>query len=232
MMSADYFDFKMALSFAMKADMPRKRFDNHTEFPYHITARCINRDWFAIELNEVWDVMTKHLLFISLAYEIRIHAFVLMNNHFHLIATSPLGNLSEAMWHFMRESGLDLRKISGRINQTYGGRFHRSLINSPLYFQHAYKYVYRNPVEAGLCAKVEDYPYSSLRGLLGLSSLDISIKDDDFWGSFDKRESALHWLNARPQHEHWLAVEKALSYSHFKLRRENARKSILETNAL
>jgi hypothetical protein len=52
-----------------------------------------------------------------------------------------------------------------------GGPYHWSLIGNSRYFGHALKYVYRNPVRAKICQRVEDYPYSSLHGLLGRSQL-------------------------------------------------------------
>ncbi len=132
--------------------------------------------------------MTRQLYFVSHAFNLRVHAFVLMNNHFHLIVRTPDGNLSDAMRYFMRETSREITFVSGRINQTYGSRFHRSLLHSPLYYLHAYKYLYRNPVEAGLCELVEEYKFSSLQGLLGETWLDVPVREDDNWGCLATRE--------------------------------------------
>ncbi|KHD89738.1 MAG: hypothetical protein OM95_01305 [Bdellovibrio sp. ArHS] len=212
--------------------MGRNNFICQTEFPYHITARCINREWFGVEKEEVWKAMCRQLHFIHLAFGIRIHAFVLMTNHFHLIARAPEQNLSEAMQFFMGETGKDLRDLSDRINRTYGSRFHRTYISSPLYFLHAYKYVYRNPVEAGLCTKVEDYEFSTLKGLLGEQKIEIPILDDSNWETLESRRETLQWLNATPEKKNWEAVRKALKKHTFKLARENCRLSNLENDAL
>nr|WP_232469064.1 transposase [Bdellovibrio bacteriovorus] len=179
-----------------------------------------------------WDIMTRHLHFLHMGFDIRIHAFVLMSNHFHMIARAPEENLSEAMGFFMRETSREITRSSDRINQTYGGRFHRSMISSPLYYLHAYKYLYRNPVEAGLSETVEEYEYSSLRGLLGHRWLDVPITEDENWGSFDTRSETLAWLNASPQKDHWEEVRKALKKNEFKLSKVNKRTSLLETDAL
>lgn len=160
--------------------MAHTPFQNHSEFPYHITARCINRDWFSIDMPAVWEIMTRQLYFTNFAFNLRIHSFVLMSNHFHMIVRSPEANLSVAMSYFMRETSREITRRSHRINQTYGSRFHRSLI--------AYKYVFRNPVEAGLCNRVEDYEFSSLKGVLGERWLDVPISEDDNWGDLYSRE--------------------------------------------
>lgn len=197
-----------------------------------MTARCINKEWFANDLSLVWEIMTRHLYFINYAFNLRIHAFVLMNNHFHLLVRSPDANLSEAMAFFMTQTSRELNKISGRINHNYGARFHRTIISSPLYYMHAYKYVYRNPVMAGLCEKAEEYPFSSLNGLLGNTWLEVPICEDDNWGNLSTREETLAWLNSTPPEEHWELVKMALKKKEFILGKINKRPSPLEINAL
>lgn len=215
-----------------KFHMGRLHFYNHTEMPYHITARCINRDWFSIEMPIVWEIMTRQLYFVNYAFNLRIHGFVLMSNHYHLIVRSPEGNLSPAIGYFMRESSRELTRLSHRINQTYGGRFHRTLLTDQIHYLHAYKYLFRNPVEAGLCSKVEDYEFSSLKGVLGEKWMDIPITEDDNWENLTSREKTLEWLNQEPPQEHWEQVRKALRKPVFKFPKIDCRKSPLENTAL
>lgn len=164
---------------------------------------------------QVWQLMQHHLHFLSHAFHFEIFSFVLMANHFHLIVRAPEGNLSEGMSHFLRETSREMVRSSNRINQTYGGRFFRSSLNNYHYYLHCYKYVYRNPVNAGLAARVEDYPWSTLRGLLGLEKMIISLVEDETF--FNDTEEVLHWLNQVPSKENWLAVQKALRKREFQL---------------
>lgn len=180
----------------------------------------------------VWEIMTRHLFFLHVGFGVRIHAFVLMTNHFHLIARAPEGNISEAMSYFLRETSREITKATDRINQTYGGRFHRSLLSSPLYYQHAYKYLYRNPVEAGLSSTVEEYPFSAIPGLLGERWLDVPISEDESWATYKIRTETLSWLNSQPQKDHWKEVRTALRKNEFKLSKKNRKPSDLELNAL
>ena len=195
--------------------MPRKKpiFDNF--FPYHISARCHNKEWFRLDIDKVWSVTSDYLFFLHHAYEVKIHSFVLMNNHFHLIAHFPEGNISSAMNYFMRETSRVINFESNKINQVYGGPYHKSLITNPLYYLHAYKYVYRNPVEAGLAAKVEDYPLSTLPFKLGKAFSIIPIACDDTLS--EDMESTLHWLNTAPDISDKISVTKALSHPVFKI---------------
>jgi REP element-mobilizing transposase RayT len=173
--------------------MPRKKYQPSADIPYHITARCINKEWFQIPLPDVWDIFSEYLFFINRAFNVKVHSFVLMNNHFHLILSTPNANLSEAMNYFMRETSRQFGYASGRINQIYGGPYFWSQLRSEIYYGHAYKYVYRNPVEAGLCLNVEDYPFSTLYALLGKSKTIIPISEDVLF--FSDIESQILWLN-------------------------------------
>ncbi len=176
--------------------------------------------------------MSEQLFFIHHVYGVKIHAFVLMSNHFHLLISCPNGNLSEAMSWFMRETSRAITKASDRINQTYGGRFSRTLIETEHHFKNVYKYVYRNPVTAGICDNVEVYQFSTLSGLLGQSHMIIPLEPDTFL--FDNVEREIRWLNKKPKKEHLLDVKTALKKAVFRLPRDrdSRKKNKLEIDAL
>ncbi len=199
--------------------MPRQKVEICPESPYHITGRTNNKDWFDLPMPIVWSIMEDYLYFISHAYGVKIHAFVLMNNHFHLIATFPRSNLSEAMNYFMRETSRTIAGLTGRINHIYGARFHRSRIDRYFYYTHAYKYLYRNPVEAGLCKRIEDYPYSTLHGLLGEARLIIPIEEDLMLFNDDVMDN-LKWLNTAPSTSNKAVVRAALRKKSFHLAKD------------
>jgi putative transposase len=197
--------------------MPRKQIPIVATDPYHITARCINRQWFDLPISSVWSIMENYLYLLCASYNLKIHAFVLMSNHFHLLLTAPEGNLSSALLYFMRETSKQITFMSGRINQTYGNRNHKTRINSYHHFLNTYKYVYQNPVQSGLCNKVQDYPYSTLNGILGGSQLVIPICENILFAD-DFQNSELEWLNKNPSKEHWQQMKAALRRSTFELK--------------
>jgi putative transposase len=194
--------------------MPRKRFYPTDRYPYHVTARSHNKEWFEIPMETSWEIFSRYLYFATLAFGIRIHAFVLMNNHFHMLVTTPNANLDQAMAYVLREVSKTIGIESGKINQIFGGPYHWSLIKNQLYYRHAYKYVYRNPIEAGLTKKVEDYQYSTLSGLIGKKRLEFPAFDN--LGLISDPGAQLNWLNT-PYPETWIIedIEKALNHSEF-----------------
>lgn len=83
---------------------------------------------------------------------------------------------------------------TGSINQKFGARYHSSVISDLRYYGNVYKYVYRNPVEANLCSRVQDYPYSSLNFILGRDTYRFPVFDT-YFEIIDDHWSTLNWLN-------------------------------------
>jgi hypothetical protein len=92
-----------------------------------------------------------------------------------------------------------------------------------LYFAHAYKYVFRNPVRAGVCNQVEDYRYSSISGQLGLNPLRYPIFYPfgllGFLRIPKNMSERLDWLNRPFLVEHQDAIQKALGRTRFEFQK-------------
>ena len=41
--------------------MPRAKTILQNEYPYSISARCINKEWFSLPIDFVWDVFSEEL---------------------------------------------------------------------------------------------------------------------------------------------------------------------------
>lgn len=166
----------------------------------------------------VWSVFADYLHFIWRAYDVRIHAFVLMDNHFHMLISTPEGNLDVAMNYLMREVSKRIAERSKRINQIFGGPYSPTLIKNSTHYCHAYKYIYRNPVHAGICDRVEEYQYSTLRGVLGKDYLHIPTYDELVFQS--SLQNHLVWLNTEYEEESKKAIKMALRRNEFGFARE------------
>lgn len=155
--------------------MPRKLLIRNDTLPYHVTARANNREKFPIPLSNLWSILGTEGLLISTVHGAQIQALVLMPNHIHMILTVPEHDLGQVMNIFLRSISRSSHFLSGRSGHLFGGPYHWSLIRETHYFRHVIKYVYRNPVKAKLCERVEEYPFSTLHGLLGQSHLQFPI---------------------------------------------------------
>lgn len=91
----------------------------------------------------------------------RLLAYCLMENHVHLVVETPQANLAGGM---QRMHGLYAREFNARHHRSghvFQGRYGAVPIKTDEQLAAAAVYVVMNPVEAGLCAHPEDWPWSS-----------------------------------------------------------------------
>ena len=144
-----------------------------------------------------------------------------------MLCTSPDSNLSEAIKYIQQMVSSDVNNLNKSINQLWGSRFGRTRIKDVRHFNTAYKYVYRNPVEAGVCQKVEEYLYSSIQIILGNMPHIFPVYDD----LIDQinANNELIWLNQKPRDKSRDHVKKALKKRVFALPQVNKKPNPIET---
>lgn len=212
--------------------MPRPLRIYSSYFPYHLSSRCNNREHFPGDLSFAWKTFTNELYLQTVLREVQVHAFVLMPNHFHLLLTSPVCPVSEVMCTFLGSCTKILHGRNGSSGRLFGGRFYASLVTDPNYFAHALKYVYRNPVKAGLAQRAEDFPFSTLPSLFGEAFAAVPVTRptnglDCYLPRADQFEAFRHWLNTPHKTEEALAIQGALRKKEFRLgKNRKTRKSL------
>lgn len=149
--------------------------------PHHVVLRGNNRQ--AIFFS---DLDRQHLLTIigdvATLYGVSIHAYVLMDNHFHLLATPPS---ADALSRMMQALG---RRYVGwfnarhqRTGTLWEGRFRAGLIEGERHLLACMRYIELNPVRAGLCQRPEDWTWSSAAHHLGLGRQPIVTEHPLYW---------------------------------------------------
>jgi putative transposase len=97
-------------------------------------------------------------------------AVVVMGTHCHLIVDAGEGVLADAMKRINWAYALNHNKRHGRRGHRVGSRYRSKPIESEAYLLGCYRYVVRNPVEAGLCERPEQWPWSSYASTIERSS--------------------------------------------------------------
>lgn len=173
--------------------MPRIPLIRSVNNPYHVTTRTNNKEWFDLELSEVWEIASQSLKEAHVLHRVNIVSFVLMNNHYHLLLYTPEGNLDLFMYEFNKRFAIRLKNKTGRVNKIFGGRYKWCLISSQSYFYNCYRYVYQNPIRAGLVDRAERYEFSTLKNVLEHNNFIVPLHDSV--GFKDQR--VLNWINER-----------------------------------
>ena len=96
----------------------------------------------------------------------QVHAYCLMNNHFHLIVETPRPNLSAGMKWLLGTFTMRFNRRHKLVGHLFAGRYKSLLIDeqSPAYLKAVGDYVHLNPVRAALVGseqKLESYVWSS-----------------------------------------------------------------------
>ena len=142
--------------------MVRKALERSNIHYYHLLGRSNDPEFFDLPQSEVWNIFTRELGCLQQLFQLKIAAFVLLNNHFHLIALTPKESVDRVMYFLMKNVATTIKKRSGRINKVFGGRYKGSIIKSDLYLLNIYKYIHLEPVNAKLATMAELYRFSTL----------------------------------------------------------------------
>ena len=139
-------------------------------YPHHIIQRGNNRQAiFATKAD--YQTMLDLLAENARKFDVAVHAYVLMSNHFHLLATphtaDGLPQMMQAVGRRYVRYFNDSQKRSGTL---WEGRYKSTLIQTERYLLACMVYIDLNPVRAGLVAQAGDYPWSSYGHYTGLRS--------------------------------------------------------------
>ena len=100
------------------------------------------------------------------SWNVRVAAFCLMTNHYHLLIQTPEANLSRCMRHVNGVYTQRYNRVHGCDGPLFRGRYRAILVEADTYLLQVLKYIHRNPLRAGVVKNLEAYEWSSHRGYL------------------------------------------------------------------
>jgi REP element-mobilizing transposase RayT len=132
---------------------------------YHITARGNER-------KKIFFSETDHEKFLHYVaeakkkYGIKLHCYVLMSNHYHLVVETPKANLSKTMQYINGSYTTYVNIKRRRSGHLFQGRYKAIIVDRDNYLLELSRYVHLNPVRAKIVQKPEEYLYSSYRAYI------------------------------------------------------------------
>jgi putative transposase len=150
--------------------MPRRARQVAGSGIYHVMLRGVNRDVIFLE-DEDRERFLFALKAAKDASECKALAYCLMDNHVHLVLRSGIEPIGSTVRRFgVRYAGWFNRKYD-RVGHLFQDRFKSVPVDEDAHFITLMRYVWNNPVEAGLVEQPEEYRWSSRRFFGGSSSL-------------------------------------------------------------
>jgi putative transposase len=150
-------------------------------YPHHIIQRGNNRQ-------AIFSTATDYELLLSLVDEharrqqVAIHGYVLMSNHFHLLATpETVEGIPQMMQAVGRRYVRHYNLRQARTGTLWEGRYRSTLIQAERYLLACMVYMDLNPVRAGMVADPSDYPWSSFQHYIGRKADKLITPHPLYW---------------------------------------------------
>lgn len=149
---------------------------------FHVITQGINKSYI-FERAEDIKYYIKIMYQLTKEQKIKIIGYCIMSNHAHmLIETEEIKELSKYMQRLNTKYGKYYNKKYNRVGYVFRDRYRAQGIYTEKYLYNCLRYIYNNPVKAGICKNAEDYPYSNYKKIDGELDEDytfIDIEDDD-----------------------------------------------------
>jgi len=100
-------------------------------------------------------------------FQVEVHAYCLMRNHYHLLLHTPRGNLSRALRHLNGVYTQRHNRAHGTDGPLFRGRFKAVLVDADTHLAALSRYIHLNPVTAGLVTRPGHYRWSSYPAYVG-----------------------------------------------------------------
>ena len=150
-------------------------------YPHHVIQRGNNRQpifFDAADREMMWGLICEY----AREQQVAVHAYVLMDNHFHLLATPQKDNgLTLLMQSIGRRYVRYFNQRHGRSGTLWEGRYRNTVIEAERYLLPVMAYLDLNPVRDGLCPDPADFRWSSHGHYIGLRSDRLVTPHPLYW---------------------------------------------------
>jgi len=139
--------------------MPRKERITEPGF-YHVISRGVERRNVFLhsdDFDKFFSILYKELK----SYDVILHTYCLMSNHYHLLIETKKSNISDLMKRVNSLYSIYFNKKYNRSGHLWQGRFSSYYLYDDVHFWYVAKYIERNPIKANMVNLVDNYKYQS-----------------------------------------------------------------------
>lgn len=128
---------------------------------YHVMIRGINHE--KVFGNDFYKHVIKGILYKKLEDKnVTIMAYCIMDTHLHLLIKASIEEMSLYMSRVENAYARFYNKSLGRNGHVFQNRYKSECVEVERYFYCCLKYIYKNPMKAGICKNIDEYEFSSL----------------------------------------------------------------------
>jgi len=153
---------------------------------YHVTSRGDGREAIFLD-NEDREIFLGVLSSVCERFNWCVHAYCLMDNHYHLLIETPDANLSKGMRQLNGVFTQSFNRKHKRVGHVFQGRYKAIIVQKESYLLELARYIVLNPVRAGMVRSAKDWPWSSYRKTAGFIDPGSWLNVDWLLSSFAKK---------------------------------------------
>jgi REP element-mobilizing transposase RayT len=155
---------------------------------YHITSRG-NEQKAVFKNKRDREKFLEYLESANQRYDAVIHAYCLMDNHYHILLETVSGNLSKIMAHINGAYTNYFNAKRERSGHLFQGRYKAILVEADEYAKELSRYIHLNPVRAKIVEFPEEYEWTSYGCFIGKKKAPEWLKISFILGYFGKKIS-------------------------------------------
>ncbi len=142
---------------------------------YHIVNRGVEQRIVFKEADD-YEYFEEMLCYYAKSYNITLHNYCLMGNHYHLLVEIRQENLSKFMKQLNANYAIYFNKKYKRSGHLWQGRFKSWYVTDEAYFYTLMLYIEQNPLKAKMVKELDEYPYSSYHYFLDMQNIPECLK--------------------------------------------------------
>ena len=142
---------------------------------YHIVNRGVEQRTVFLEADD-YEYFEELLCFYLESYNIILHNYCLMSNHYHILIEIQEENLSKFMKQLNANYAIYFNKKYGRSGHLWQGRFKSWYVTDEAYLYTLMIYIEQNPLKAKIIQKLGEYPYSSYHYFLESTTVPLCLR--------------------------------------------------------
>lgn len=132
----------------------------------HVFNRGINKQQIFLS-DEDYGFFLKKIFYLKEKYDHSIYALCVMPNHFHISLKVRKSPISKIMSSLTTSYSMYFNRVHKHYGPVFQNRFKSILVENNNYFLTLSRYIYVNPVKAGLVNDPQKYPYSTFSEAIG-----------------------------------------------------------------
>lgn len=160
---------------------------------HHVISRGYDQKWIFLDEQD-FDKFFSDLNTIYQSHGLVIHAYCIMNNHFHLFTETPNANLQQAMHRLLSSYASYFKTKYKQKGKVFEKRYKGILVETDAYALDLTRYIHLNPV-GPIVQDPASWKYSSYRSYLGYdkpySFLDTDLVLNSFAPTINKAREKL-----------------------------------------